>query len=290
MSNLFTALPVPVGNGVGTPVDVSAFGGTKTITVTGTTKSQITIEFNNDAAQDGSWVALATFQTRGAVTTDVAARFMRTRVSGFDQFNGGETTCNVGSTDAGTQFVELDVPLGNGAGMPTNVSGFTGLLKTIQVGGPFRGILLVEISVDGSTDWATIASFQAPNASTSVLVAAFMRVRRVGVPVIDPGVPVVNVGITDTGQGGGGSGGATILAFTYTVTGDEPDLSEITITMPIPQESDYIAVAQCQSVTAIAGFDITDKSPTDFLLTATGNLTAGDIIAFIVTPVTDIPT
>lgn len=291
MANLFTSLPVPVGNGVGTAVDLSAYGGTKTITVNGTAKASITVEINNDAAQDGSWVALYTFSSKGWLTVDIAVRFMRVRVSGFDRFAGGTTAVNVGGTDSGTQFVELDVPPSNGVGTATDVSTLTGLLKTFQVGGAFRGILNIEVSVDGTSDWATIASFsQAAGQQTFVVVAAFMRVRRVGVPTIDPGQPVVNVGFADVGQGGGGSTGATILAFTYTVTGDEPDLSEITITMPVEQESDYIVVPTCQGVTNIAAFDVTDKSPTTFVMHTTGALTAGDIIAFLVTPVTIIPT
>lgn len=82
-----------------------------------------------------------------------------------------------------------------------------------------------------------------------------------------------------------GAAPSSAQAFTYTVTGAEPDLSEITITLPtaIPGAS-YLVFPQCHGVTNIAGFDITNRTNATFHLVATGNLTAGDVIGFFVSP------
>lgn len=87
---------------------------------------------------------------------------------------------------------------------------------------------------------------------------------------------------------GGGSGGGG-QAFQYTVTGLEPDPSEITITLPVAMPNNaYGVVAQCQGCINIVGFDIpvTSRTTTNFLAIATGNLQAGDIILFVITPLT----
>ena len=78
-----------------------------------------------------------------------------------------------------------------------------------------------------------------------------------------------------------------VQAFTYTVLGTEPDLSAITIALPIARaDANYVVVVNGQGVTNIFGSDVTTKTNTNFLLIATGNLTAGDVIAFLVVPLT----
>lgn len=124
-----------------------------------------------------------------------------------------------------------------------------------------------------------------------------------GVNLQDEGVAVtgnphatinfVGAGVTATDVGGVGTvtipGGITgFQTFRYTVTGAEPDLSQITITLPVAAaNATYIVVPTCQGVTNIAAFDVPpapSKTTTTFVLIATGNLTAGDIIAFVVFP------
>lgn len=74
------------------------------------------------------------------------------------------------------------------------------------------------------------------------------------------------------------------FAFSYQVTGLEPDLTEFTITLPIPQSGSYTIIPFNQSVARIAAFDISGKISALFHLTTTGPLQAGDVISFFVIP------
>lgn len=86
---------------------------------------------------------------------------------------------------------------------------------------------------------------------------------------------------------GSGSGGGGSQVFLYTVTGVEPDLSSITITLPTPTMSTSYGVTwSCQGCTRIVGIDVTAKTTTNFVAVATNNLTAGDVLAFVVAPLT----
>jgi len=210
MSNQYVLLPTPLGNGTGTPVDVSTFGALKTIVVTGDAKSSKNIEINNDAAQGGSWQSVVTFTKNGTVTVSVAARWMRVRVSGYNVNVGGTNQVNVGGTDQGTSFAALPVTVSTGAGAAVDVSGIDGAFVTVQVGGAFSGSTVIEVSEDGSTEWGQAFAFQTPGAQSQIIIAHFMRVRRVGVPPIAPGLPVVNIGFTSAAEGGGGAGGVTL--------------------------------------------------------------------------------
>jgi hypothetical protein len=272
MSNQFVNLPVPAGNGVGAAVDVSTFGASKSIVVGGNAQAQITIEVNNDPAQLGSWSALKTVQNTGEFVVNVACRWMRVRVSNYNSYAGGAPNVDVGGTTDGTTFQALAAPAGSGVAAASNTAAL-GLYKTVQVGGDYRGTVIVEVSEDGN-DYGQPFSFggQSPGIQSKVIAAEFMRVRRVGVPKIDPGLPIVNVGATDTPAGttgvdvenqgvplannpyttlnftgagvvasdaGGGvaditiGGGAGLTQnFQYVVTGLEPDLGELVIALP----------------------------------------------------------
>lgn len=210
MSNVFFDLPTAVGNGVGTVVDVSSMGATKTIAVNGSAQVVINVEINNDAGQAGGWQSVFTTQNKGFTTINTAARFMRVRSSGFNPNIGGTTTVQVGGTDAGSQFVSLAVPAGNGVGAATDVSGLNGLFKTFQIAGTFKGTVIIEVGEDGTTDWTQPVSTTTPTAINLVIASKFMRVKRSGVPEVAPGLPVVNVGITPTAEDGGGGAANTI--------------------------------------------------------------------------------
>lgn len=216
MSNLFTALPVPPGNGVGAAVDLSTYGALKTIVVTGTALRTLNIEFNNDPLQAGSWQSVATISGGGMATVNVACQWMRVRSSGFFS---GTSTVNVGGTDAGTSFAALPVPVGDGVGAAVDVSAFVGAFKTVQVGGTFSGNLVVEVSEDGTTEWAQPFSFQGPGAQSQTLIVRFMRVRRSGVTVA-PGTPVVNVGFAAVAADGGSVTASVTNVKTFGATGD----------------------------------------------------------------------
>lgn len=90
--------------------------------------------------------------------------------------------------------------------------------------------------------------------------------------------------VTITGGGGGGGGedpGVGGQVFAYTVTGSEPDLSEITVTLPEAEESTgYLALCTQQTATNHLGMSISSKGLTTFVLSLSGNATAGDIFAF----------
>ena len=87
--------------------------------------------------------------------------------------------------------------------------------------------------------------------------------------------------------GSGSGGGPAIQIFSYEVTGSEPDLSEIAITIPTPMaDANYGVGATCQGVVNVAAFDVVSKTPTGFTLIATGNLQAADVVTFYVGPLT----
>jgi hypothetical protein len=74
-----------------------------------------------------------------------------------------------------------------------------------------------------------------------------------------------------------------VTMFTYQVTGLEPDLTDIPITLPAPRaNANYGVGPHCQGVLNIAAFDIENKTITGFNLIVTGSLTLNDVILFIV--------
>lgn len=220
MANQFVDLPTTASDGPGAWVDMSSFGALKTITVSpngGVFSPFITVEFSNqDAPTVGA--PLATFQQAKDQTFEVACHWMRAVTSNYK--GGGAATCAVGGTDDGTHSLQLPVPAGNGLGAAVDVSSLPNF-KTVQVGGSFGGTLLVLISEDGGTTYNQAFSFQGgPDSSyqTLLIAADFMRIQRVGVPLVAPGLPVVWVSATQPVGGGGGGGALTVTDGTTTVT------------------------------------------------------------------------
>lgn len=85
----------------------------------------------------------------------------------------------------------------------------------------------------------------------------------------------------------GGGGGGNSQAFDYEVTGTEPDRSAITITIPTAMgDTNYEVMATIQGGTVLAGIGVSAKTPTNFVLDATGDLPVGEVIGFIVIPKT----
>lgn len=233
MAFISVNLPTPAGNGSGAAVDVSAFGAIKTVTVqtTGFLLGDpiTTIEVSND---DVNWAALQTFIIPGNNTFEIACNFMRATVSNFK--GGSAPVVEVGGTDDGTVFLSVPVPAGDGTGAGVSAATLP-LFKTIQIGGAFQGVVIVEISEDGGTSWSQGFSFNQPGIQSSVIAFNRVRITRQGVALV-PGTPVCNIGATaPVGGGGGGGGGGTIAAsFTYTVLGTEPGFGTPDITIPIP--------------------------------------------------------
>ncbi len=219
MGNLFFSIPAPAADGSGAPVDVSALGATKTIIISGSWVLPPTtnIEISNSVVPGaGGWQSVLTVQGAGGAIVPVAARWMRATVARLRGFDA--PIVNVGGSDVGASFAALGAPAGNGVGSPVDASTLP-LFKTIQVGGPFRGVLIVEASTDGGATYGQIAAFNTPSAYSIEFTADFLRVRRGGVPQTRPGLPTVNIGACDVASGGGGGGLAAVL-HNNTLTGD----------------------------------------------------------------------
>lgn len=210
MANLFFNIPVPAANGSGAPVDVSTAGASKTISVTGPFVASVTIEFTNEVVPT-QWAPLVTFNVPDGIVMNAAARWIRATV---ENYKSGTPECDIGTDDAGTTFATLVAPVGNGVGAAVDVS-LLPIIKTVTVGGPFRGNVQIEISEDGITGWSQLGfGFNNPGAQTEQLTARWMRVVRTGVPLIDPGLPLVNVGGCPIGTPGGSSG-ASVMSSCY---------------------------------------------------------------------------
>lgn len=204
MANLFINIPVPAANGSGAAVDVSTMGSSKTISLTGPFVATVTIEVSNELVPT-DWAPLISFTVPDGIVRDVAARWMRASVA---DYKSGAPACDVGSDDTGTTFVNLPVPVGNGAGAAVDCTALP-LFKTATVAGPFRGNVQIEVSTDGGGSWSQLGmGFNNPGYQNQKLTAGFMRVVRAGVPLIAPGLPIVNIGACAAGGGGGGSSGA----------------------------------------------------------------------------------
>lgn len=105
----------------------------------------------------------------------------------------------------------------------------------------------------------------------------------------DDGSIWFHIGVTPTawlkvGSGSGGGGGSMVQAWTYTVTGSEPDLSEIVVSLPTPILAAYTVVPICQGCVRIVAAEIDNMTNTQFVVVGTGDFSTGDVIGFIATP------
>jgi len=201
MANLFFNIPVPAGNGSGAAVDVSTFGYAKTVSVAGPFVGTVTVEVSNELVPT-KWAPVAVFGNADGANLGVAARWMRASVAGYVS---GAPTCDLGGTDEGASFATLPATAGDGAGAAVDVSSLPSL-KTVTVGGPYRGYVQVEVSEDGLTRWSQVGfGFSNPGLESQQIIARYMRVVRSGVPQTDPGLPLVNVGACAIATGVGGS-------------------------------------------------------------------------------------
>lgn len=204
------SLPAPAANGSGAAVDASSFGATKTITVkaggSSVHKPSVIVEASNEAVPT-KWAPLAFFAPDGEETIDVAVRWMRATVTNYRE--GSAPVVEVGGNDDGTEFASIPVPSGNGDGAGVDVD--LPQFKSVHVAGAFRGSISILISQDGGATYQEAMTFLSGQSGiqSKVFAADYMKVRRDGVPEIDPGSPVVNVGACSIGGGGGGGGGIT---------------------------------------------------------------------------------
>ncbi len=204
MATTFVNLPSSAGNGAGTAVDTSTLAATKTIVNGGNgsaTEPLVSIEISNDAG-GANFTPIYTFQGPGEVTLNVVARWMRTRVANYK--GGGAPNVDAGADLEAAAFATLVAPAGSGSGAAV-ATDLLPQFKTVQVVGPFRGTVNIRVSEDG-TSYEPWMSFSAPGVQSLPVTAAFMRVDRVGVPAVDPGLPTIQIA-ADSGPGGGGGGG-----------------------------------------------------------------------------------
>lgn len=284
MANQFVTLPVPAGNGSGAAVDVSSFGALKTCVFSRGDANEdisITLEFSNDAG-GVSWAPLVTQQGSGTFVVQIACRWLRCTVSNYKR--GTPNDVEVGGTDDGTSFVTLTVPVVDGPGPSTNISALQ-IFQTVQVGGgQYAGNISLELSEDGVT-WGEFASFQqgAIQFSTQLIVAQFARARRNGIPAINPGSPTMAIGATFPPGGSPSSSDGNAQRFQYTVDGTEPDLTELTIPLPVGRaNANYLVFPAQEEATNIVGMsvDTASKTTTEFVLSLTGEASIGDVFSF----------
>jgi hypothetical protein len=100
--------------------------------------------------------------------------------------------------------------------------------------------------------------------------------------------PTGPTGNAATGPTGPDSGGSP-QRFTYTVTGLEPDLSELTIPLPAARANALYQVTPAQATAAFQlGMNVDNGSRTvaQFVLSLSNDATAGDIFYFVVADLT----
>lgn len=95
-------------------------------------------------------------------------------------------------------FVNLPATPSTGIGTQVDTSAMGGE-KTITVQDAFRGSVVIEGSLDGGTTWFQAAVFTSTGKKVLDFAAQFARVRRLGVPQIDPGLPNVDISANDDG-------------------------------------------------------------------------------------------
>jgi len=295
VANIFLNIPVPASDGNGAAVDCSSQGSLRTI-VLGVTpgpsgegmRCTINIQISNAAAapvNDNEWAPLATFQQDFGAdqTVTVAAKWVRVMRSN-SRFPSGTPSVTIGSTDDGTFIDNLPATAGNGTGAGVNVSALPPW-KTVTVGGAFNGNVNVLVSEDG-TFYATQFSFLGNGGQQSAaFMAKFMAVERDGVPVINPGQPIVNVGACAMPGGGGGGGGGGGLQF-FVVPGVVGQ-SLYPVTLPTARaDASYEVLSQVNSPAANLDkgitVDPTTITNTGFTAEMTAGAEAGDLLIFFV--------
>lgn len=89
----------------------------------------------------------------------------------------------------------------------------------------------------------------------------------------------------DLDQAFSSAGGDSATRFRYTVTGAEPDLTEITINLPTTRDANtYIVTVEQEAYTSMLDARVlnADKTTTQFVLLLSSAATAGDVFAFVV--------
>lgn len=274
-------LPLPVLNGPGAAVDVSAFGGPLTFECVGSFPgATIGIEVSTNGGVTFS--PLFMFQGQNTRVVPVAAQWVRAVVAGRKTTVPFAVTIDVAGPGGTSEFAALPMPALNGAGLAVDTSGFARFVTAVCTGAFGGAVVSLQIS-ENNIDWDTIAQFAGTGgvfsqAVSALWMRAFVSGRRATVPF---GADL-SAGATDIG---GGGGVVSTSLFQYTVIGTEPDLANLVIPLPVARTSTNYGVVPAQGTfTDMHSLAVPDASKTlaDFVLALSGAATAGDTFTFFV--------
>ena len=290
MANFYLNLPAPAANGAGAWTLVSDLGFEKTIVVGGNVRATINIEASTQfpfQVDDGPSVATFLCPEQCQKTVYIGAAWMRVVVS---DYKSGTPTVFVGGNDDGISSANLNVTAGDGVGVATDISALGSVQKTVFVMSQFRGSAILELSEDNVT-WAQGPTFVGGLTPTPAYLnfqatAKFLRVRRQGVPVIAPGLPVVDVAIIRDVNVPPSFDDPELIR--YTATGAEG--SSFTVTLANTRDdADYFVSFMSQSLVAASGISKTvlniprgSRTTTQFVVNMSAPVEAGDQFEFLV--------
>jgi hypothetical protein len=188
MANIFLDLPVPPGIGVGPAVDTSALGRVRTLTVSGQYVGSIVIEISNDGGND--FAPWAGFNVTTKRSIDVAAEYMRVRVTSINSSSGVPFSPKVGVSSNDNGVLTANLPSPGGIGPAVDVSAL-GTFNTFVATAVATQQSKIQISEDG-IDWSDCVVFTSPDYKSLEVVAKFMRV--IGPAGVEVDVAAVNDG------------------------------------------------------------------------------------------------
>lgn len=210
MGNVFLNLPVNI-NAAGAPVDTSLMGRRKEVVVTGSFTGGLIIQASTDGGTVFFPVKVVT--KPGTYELDLAATDMRV-VSQNAQAAPAPFSpeIDMGAPDDGIRSGVIPAPAApNTVGAPLDISAF-GEFSTIIVGGSFTGLLVVEVSEDGS-DWSDLVSFQAPGAKSLLVTGQEVRIRSKGATAGATFNPTFSMASVNEGGSGGAGRPATVFVY-----------------------------------------------------------------------------
>jgi hypothetical protein len=187
--NSFSPVPVPLGDGTGAPVSIVGQG-LKTFVIGGVFDATVIIEIGILGQFAPIFILDKPSQFRDVA---VVAEEIRVKVVNH---RSGQAIVFVGGNPAVNQFGAMDVPVGNGIGVPLDTSIF-GVDKTILVGAVFEADLAFEVSEDIGGPWAVVGKIDKSENFISLPVVS--RFIRVVVTNFRFGLAIVNVGAADMG-------------------------------------------------------------------------------------------
>lgn len=213
MSNLFIALVVPVGPGIGASVDTSALGSDKSIVLVQDSSaaqppSKIVLLGSNDAG--ATFVPIWSTENPTATIRGVYQAMCAQRIN-----SGPAASCRIGAEqNAANVFATIAVPTTpNGVEAFLDSSGM-GSVKTLALTGPYTGTLSVEGSNTDGSSYESVALFNTGGGRAITIDGVYGRLRARafsfgGSPVLSVGTePAVSGSGAQGAQGAAGAAGA----------------------------------------------------------------------------------